>query len=177
MMDLSPNAKKYLNAHLEAVRQAMQNASVTDDEIDLVRETLREQIMEMAQSQGEPVTVETIESVIARLEPPQSYANDLSQAQDTTPGTIQTTSRIGDIAIYCAIGAVPLSIIGGVIAGLTIGGGMEFASLLFFVAEISALAFGFAARRAPNGRMGLTIATSAILGYFVLFAIALMLGG
>lgn len=179
-MELSKDAQRRLNERLNEISAAMRLAGKTEDEITLVLDALREQVSDMSMSCSEPISEQTINEIIADFGGPESYAlgSDigLESVSSATQKDNKPVAKVGRVALFSAIAGVPLALVGGVIAGVTVGGGMEFGSFLLFVSEIAAFVFGAVSRAEHDGKIAVKIAAGVIIGYFALIGIAFVLG-
>lgn len=159
-MKLQAGAERRLNAYLDEVTAALRASGEDEAGVETVRESLREQVLEIAgRGAEEVIDSEGIGAAIATLDTPEAYG--------ATPRD--------DAAAIAAAPKVPLSGLAKLSAGLSVVGALfviatgfmglegkqqDAAGGAFVIAELIALAAGMITWRESWGRFG---AISALL--------------
>ncbi len=101
--DLTPDVRQRLDAHLDAVEQALAASGRSREQRRGIVDDLETQIMDMLAKQSAAPTVVDVETVLARLDPPGAYADVSTPSQSTSAPAVpvpQPTPRYSRIAIW-----------------------------------------------------------------------------
>jgi len=169
MADLSPAARRSLDAHLAEVRQALRTAGQEPDDIDLAMAALREQVLDAVVGDGR-VGRARMQEVLADLDPPDRWAEDAA--------SVGAGGRSKDIygwaALIAALTTLGVAVLGGSVADAAgrDGGAVATSVGLFgFAASLTMAAFD---RRSWAAKAALVLVMVAV-GLFV--GLAVFTGG
>jgi hypothetical protein len=109
-MNETAAVEKRINHYLDAVRDQL--AGLSDDEVDSIIDDLREHIHARLQALGEPPTVDHVKAVLAEMDPPESFAQDL--------GPVAPPARVSRLAIIGAA-LLPFGVVAGILLLFPVG--------------------------------------------------------
>ncbi len=164
MSELGRSARKALDAYLRRVAEAMRRADHDADEVEAVREGLREQILELATRDGAAPGRDAIERAIASLDGPESYAPAAAR-NPRAPTRGAGLARLS--ALSCVAGAM-LVVVVNFLGRPEI---KDAAGGAFVISQLVALAAGGITWRDPWGRFG-AVASALLL---LMLAVVLVL--
>ena len=85
-LELTPDVRQRLDAHLDAVEQALSAARKSRQQRRGIVDDLEAQIMDMLGGKSESPTLPDLEEVLAKLDPPSAYGEGSNRAAAAGPG-------------------------------------------------------------------------------------------
>jgi hypothetical protein len=104
-MNETAAVEKRINHYLDAVREQL--AGLSDDEADSIIDDLREHIHARLHALGDPPTLDRIKTVLAEMDPPESFAENLE-------GAAGPPARVSRLAVIGAA-LLPFGIVAGIL--------------------------------------------------------------
>lgn len=107
-MTIPSDVRACIDKHLQAVREHLgdKNESIQNE----ILEGLRDHLNEALSRAGEPITVELVESMLARMDEPSSYAEEPALAGDSASQRLSRT--IGNRWLYVALAFLVINCVG-----------------------------------------------------------------
>lgn len=163
---LSRGAKRRLKKYLKKVGRAMRKKGAGRDEIESVKESLREQVQEIIGEPEQKLGKTEIEDILVNFDPPKVFAEQVDEVGLSPP----EAPKLARFSVAASIGGILVMLFINLIAKASGGDGEEIGGGFFVMIEVLALLAGILTFKTKVGKIGTFLSGAILLLVFMMIA-------